>query len=44
MSTVIVTAALNFCSSKLHFTLNTSFLDCTFEEGSLILLKDEGLI
>lgn len=43
MSTIMVTAALHFCSSKLHFTSNTNILGFAFEveEGSLILLKDE---
>lgn len=42
----MVTAALHFCSSKLHFTFNTNFLGSAFEaeEGSLILEKDEGLV
>lgn len=46
MSTVMVTAALHFCSSKLHFTFNANLLGSAFEveEGSLIILKDEGLV
>lgn len=46
MSTIMVTPALHFCSSKLHLTSNTNLLGFAFEveEGSLILLKDEGLV
>lgn len=46
MGIVVVTAAIFFCSSKLHFTFNKNFMDSAFEreEGSLIHLKDDGLI
>lgn len=46
MSTVIIAAALHFCSSKLHFTFNTDFLASAFgaEVWSLILPRHEGLV
>lgn len=39
MGTVIIAAALHFCSSKLHFAFNTDFLASAFgaEVWSLIL-------
>lgn len=46
MSIVMVTAAICFCSSKLHFTFNKNFMDSAFEteEGSLVHIKDDSLI
>lgn len=46
MSIVMVRVAICFCSSELHFTFNKNLMDSAFEreEGSLIHLKDDGLI